>query len=66
MSYYAGDGVEIDLGAEAKVKFACSGSADIDACVNEQHQQANYFWLNEQHGQANNFFQILDDCEYVD
>ena len=45
-SFQASEGVDFDLECEAKVKFAYNHNIDIDAWVNEQHEQANHFFDN--------------------
>lgn len=50
-SMHASEGVEFDLDCEAKVKFAYNHNIDIDA------------WLDEQHEQADDFFANMDDYE---
>ena len=45
-SFHASEGVDFDLACEAKVKFAYNHNVDIDAWVNEQHEQAIDFYDN--------------------
>ena len=52
-SFDASDGAEFDLECSEKVKFAYNGNVDIEAWVDEQHQQANDFYANP------------DDYEYM-
>ena len=66
-SFYASEGVDFDLECEAKAKFAYNHNIDIEAWVNEQHQQANDFFDNIEDYEAIMMGQhAFDSDEYDD